>query len=350
MDPTHRREAGPGLELIEKGPRSSRRPAANHTELFTRLSRGMRVREWSPRTEEAYLAWMRRFLKFHRDRTPEKLGAADVNQYLSYLANERGLSAKSRNQAASAIAHLFREIVGIEIGGHNSAINRGKTHPHCPTVLTRIEVGQLLGQINGTPHLMGSLLYGSGLRLMECMRLRVKDLGLDGQELTVRDGKGGKNRITLLPDRVIPPLERHLDRVRKRHHVDRDEGGGWCQLPNALHRKSPSAGYDLAWQFVFPATRETSDPTTGRSGRYHLHATTLQRAVKTAARRMGIPKTISCHTLRHSFATHMLRAGTDVRTVQQLMGRKSMRTTMIYLHPDRSNARLTSPLDLLSDD
>ena len=310
----------------------------------------MRTREWSPRTEEAYLGWIRRFLKFHRDRDPRELGPADVNLYLSYLANERGLAANSRNQAASAIAHLFREIGGVEIGGQNSGINRGKAHPWRPTVLTRNEVGQLLGQINGTPHLMASLLYGSGLRLTECVQLRVKDLGLEDQRLTVRDGKGGKNRLTLLPDRLMRPLERHLDQVRQRHRADRDGGRGWCHLPHAMHRKSPFAGYELAWQFVFPATRETTDPTTGRRGRYHLHKTTLQRAVKRAARRTGIPKTISCHTLRHSFATHMLTAGTDVRTLQQLMGHKSIRTTMIYLHPARSNERLTSPLDLLSDD
>jgi len=310
----------------------------------------MRTREWSPRTEEAYLGWIRRFLNFYSDRNPTELGPADVNQYLSYLANERGLAAKSRNQAASAIAHLFREIGSVEIGGRNSGISRGKAHSHRPTVLTRSEVRQLLGQLSGTPHLMASLLYGSGLRLTECMKLRVKDLGLEDQRLTVRDGKGGKSRLTLLPDRVIRPLERHLDQVRHRHRADRDEGRGWCQLPHAMHRKSPSAGYDLAWQFVFPATRDTTDPRTGRRGRYPLHPTTLQRAVKTAARRTGIPKTISCHTLRHSFATHILRAGADVRTVQQLMGHKSLRTTMIYLHPDQNNARLTSPLDLLSDD
>jgi len=294
----------------------------------------MRTREWSPRTEEAYLGWIRRFLKFHRDRDPKELVPADVNLYLSYLANERGLAANSRNQAASAIAHLFREIGSVEIGGKNSGISRGKAHSHRPTVLTRSEVGQLLGQINGTPHLMASLLYGSGLRLMECMKLRVKDLGLEDQQLTVRDGKGGKSRLTLLPDRVMRPLEEHLDQVRHRHRADREEGRGWCQLPDAMHRKSPSAGYDLAWQFVFPATRETTDPTTGRRGRYHLHKTTLQRAVKRAARRTGIPKTISCHTLRHSFATHMLESSGNLRAVQEMLGHASISTTQIYTHLD----------------
>ena len=326
MDRTRKREAGPGLELIKKGPSPPRKPAANHTALLTRLSRGMRTREWSPRTEEAYLGWIRRFLNFYSGRNPKELGRADVNHYLSYLANERGLAAKSRNQAASALAHLFREIGGVEIGGQNSGISRGKARPHRPTVLTRREVGQLLGQINGTPHLMASLLYGSGLRLTECLDLRVKDLDFEDQWLTVRDGKGGKDRLTLLPHGVMRPLERHLDLLRHRHRADRDGGRGWCQLPHAMHRKSPTAGYELAWQFVFPATRETTDPRTDRRGRYHLHPTTLQRAVKTAARRTGIPKTISCHTLRHSFATHMLRAGTDVRTVQKLMGHKSIRT------------------------
>ena len=209
----------------------------------------MRTREWSPRTEEAYLGWIRRFLNFYSDRNPTELGPADVNQYFSYLANERGLAAKSRNQAASAIAHLFREIGSVEIGGQNSGISRGKAHSHRPTVLTRSEVRQLLGQLSGTPHLMASLLYGSGLRLMECMKLRVKDLGLEDQRLTVRDGKGGKSRLTLLPDRVIPPLQQHLDQVRHQHRADRDGGRGWCQLPHAMHRKSPSAGYDLAWRY-----------------------------------------------------------------------------------------------------
>ena len=240
MGPKQKREAGPGLELIERG------PATNHTALLTRLSRGMRAREWSPRTEEAYLGWIRRFLNFYHDRNPKGLAPADVNQYLSYLANERGLAAKSRNQATSAIAHLFREILGVEIGGPNGGIRRGKARPNCPTVLTRTEVGQLLRQISGTPHLMASLLYGSGLRLGECLDLRVKDIGLEDQQLIVHDGKGRKDRITLIPDRVRRPLEQHLDQVRHRHRSDRDGGGGWCQLPHAMHRKSPSAGYEPA--------------------------------------------------------------------------------------------------------
>lgn len=351
MENIRRREAGPGLELNASPPGALRKAsAAQHDSLFRRLSQEMRVREWSPRTEEAYLAWIRRFLDFHRERSPEELGPEDVNQYLSYLANERGLAAKSRNQAASAIAHFFREILDVEIGGRGGGIRRGKERPHRPTVLTRNEIGQLLRQICGTPHLMASLLYGSGLRLTECLELRVKDVCLGDQWLTVRDGKGRKDRVTLLSDRIIRPLERHLEQTRSQHEVDRERESGWCPLPHAMHRKSPSAGYELAWQFVFPASRETTDPKTGRRGRYHLHATTLQRAAKAAARRSAIPKTITCHTLRHSFATHMLRAGADVRTVQQLMGHKSIRTTMIYLHPDQGTAHLTSPLDLLPDD
>lgn len=310
----------------------------------------MRQRAYSERTEEAYFGWINRFLTYHGGRHPGGLGIEALQEYLSHLANERHLSAKSRNQAASALAFLFRVGLGVSIGGGKDGITRARGPQRRPTVLTREEVKAVLAEVRGTAGIIARLLYGSGLRLSEGLHLRVKDVSLESRGLTVRDGKGRKDRETVIARRVVEALEEQIAKVAAQHSADRKVGGGWARLPDALHRKSPSAGWELKWQYVFPASRQSTDPTTGRKGRHHLHPTAVQRAVKAAGSRTGIPKIITCHTLRHSFATHILRNGADPRTVQMLMGHKSLRTTMIYLHPDVNTHGVVSPLDLFSED
>jgi integron integrase len=356
---TPRSHAGPGLELVRRHPThpagedsraaSGSRFRAARRELVERVRARIHQKGYSPRTEEMYVSWARRFLAFHRERSPGDLGVRDVNRYLRHLVEDRSLSPKTVNQAASALAFLFRVGLGVEIGGGSEHLVRPKNRPRRPTVLTRREVRRLLDELDGLPRLVASLLYGSGLRITECLTLRVKDVCLESRTLTVRDGKGRKDRTTNLAREVAPALRTHIGRVRRTHEEDRRGGGGWAPLPTALHRSKPRDGWSLAWQYLFPSPREHLDPKTQRRGRSHRAATSFQKAVKRAARRTGIPKIITCHTLRHSFATHALRAGMDARTVQTLLGHKSLRTTMIYLHPEVAGSGVFSPLDLNSD-
>lgn len=337
-----------------RGPGSrggQRRPDARKArrELVERVRARIHQKGYSPRTEEMYLSWARRFLAFHKDRSPASLGVQEVNRYLRHLAEDRSLSPKTVNQAASALAFLFRVGLGVEIGGWTKHLVRPKARPRRPTVLTRREVRLLLDELEGLPQLVARLLYGSGLRITECLTLRMKDVCLESRTLTVRDGKGRKDRNTILAREVVPALREQMHRVRRIHEEDRRAGGGWAPLPTALHRSKPRDGWMLAWQYVFPSPRESVDPKTDRRGRSHRTTTTFQKAVKLAGRRTGIPKIITCHTLRHSFATHALRAGMDARTVQNLMGHKSLRTTMIYLHPEMVGSGVISPLDLNSE-
>jgi integron integrase len=343
-------EAGPGLELHRRGSIHAHEAHWNRGAFLDGLTRKMRQRQYSERTEETYLGWIHRFLSYHGGRHPGALGIEDVQVFLRYLANERHLSAKSRNQAASALAFLFRVGLGIDVGGGKDGITRARGPQRRPTVLTRDEVKAVLAEMSGTTRLVAQLLYGSGLRLSEALHLRVKDVSLETRTLTVRDGKGSKDRETVIARRIAEALAAQIERTARLHDQDRRGGGGWARLPGALDRKSPAAGWELAWQHVFPASKESADPRTGRRGRWHLHPTAVQRAVRAAAKRTRIPKIITCHTLRHSFATHILRNGADPRTVQALMGHKSLRTTMIYLHPDLRTPGVVSPLDLLSDD
>ncbi len=303
----------------------------------------MRTRHYSPRTEEAYLGWIGRFLR-HRGGAPlGRLGQEEAERYLSYLANERRLAAKSRNQAGSALVFLLRDVLGLE-GADGLTRARGPSRK--PSVLERTEVRRVLRELSGVKRLVASLLYGSGLRLEECLSLRVKDVSFEAGQITVRDGKGWKDRVTVLPHYAAEALKRQVRRVDEQHRRDREAGGGWARLPDALDRKSPRAGHELAWQFLIPAARQSRDPATGRLGRYHLDASAVQRAVKAAARASGIPRTITCHTLRHSFATHLLQDGYDIRVVQELLGHKDVRTTMIYLHvTDQRGFGVRSPLD-----
>ncbi|PYS51103.1 MAG: integron integrase [Acidobacteria bacterium] len=305
----------------------------------------MRTRHLSIRTEEAYLSWIKQYILFHNKQHPAKLAANDVRSFLSYLAVERHVSASTQNQALSAILFLYREVMVKEIDWITDVI-RAQKPKRLPVVFTKQETKAVLLRLSGTTSLMASLLYGSGLRLMECIRLRVKDIDFDSRQITVRDGKGGKDRVTVLPDSLVDPLRNHLTRVKTLHERDIEEGFGTVYLPYALARKYPKAERDWIWQYVFPARRRSRDPRTGREQRHHIAETVLQRAVKAAIRQAGINKAGSCHTFRHSFATHLLEDGHDIRTIQALLGHKDVSTTMIYTHVlNRGGHGVRSPLD-----
>ena len=316
--------------------------------LMEMVREAIRTRHDSPRTEKAYARWIKRFILFHGKRHPAEMGEPEVSRFLTYLAVERRVSASTQNQALSAILFLYRAVLGMDIGWCDGII-RAKRGVHLPVVLTRGEVRAVLGYLHGTPWLVASLLYGAGLRLMECLRLRVKDVDLRRNEITVRDGKGRKDRVTMLPRRMKKPLIEHLGRVRAMHRRDLKQGAGSVRLPDAIGRKYPRAAWEWGWQWVFPATRFHFDRATGRYRRHHLHETVIQKAFKGAVRMSGIAKPATCHTLRHSFATHLLEAGYDIRTIQELLGHRDVATTMIYTHVLNRGARgIISPLDLSS--
>jgi integron integrase len=304
----------------------------------------LRTRHYSMRTEKAYLFWIRRFLGFHRMRHPLEMGAPEVALFLGALATRLRVSASSQNQAFSALLFLYREVLGRELAGLEK-VDRAKLPERLPLVLSRDEVARVLGDLHGMPLLMASLLYGAGLRLLECARLRVKDLDFDRGELTVRDGKGRKDRRTVLPSGLVEPLQRHLARVRALHDRDVARGVG-VELPYALSRKYPAAAREWAWRWVFPAARTYIDRLTGEARRHHLHESVLQRCMRGAVRRAGLAKPATCHSLRHSFATHLLEAGYDIRTIQELLGHSDVNTTMVYTHVlNRGGRGVRSPLD-----
>lgn len=317
--------------------------------LFDVVRAQVRLRHYSPRTEQAYLSWMRRFLRFHGMRHPRELGAADVTAFLSSLATN-GVSASTQNQALSAILFLYEVVMGQRLPWMHDIV-RAQRPVRLPVVLSRDEVARLLAQMRGTVWLMAALMYGSGLRLLECAELRVKDLNLDRGELLVRDGKGGKDRVTMLPGALREAVTEHLARVHRQHDADVVAGRGSVALPGALRLKYPQAPFEWAWQWVFPATRFYVDATTGERRRHHLHESVLQRAVKEAAGAAGIARPATCHSLRHSFATHLLESGYDIRTIQELLGHRDVSTTMIYTHVLNQGGRgVRSPLDQVSPD
>jgi integron integrase len=312
--------------------------------LLDRVRAVIRQRHYSRRTEEAYLGWIRRYIFFHRLKHPGTLGTDDVRAFLTHLAVRGNVSAGTQNQAFSALLFLYREVLGQELEGLAN-VERAKRPIRVPLVLSRGEVAAILGHLYGPQWVMASLMYGSGLRVLECAALRVKDVDLERGELTVRDGKGRKDRITLLPTRLKQPLRGRLEYVQQRHAAERAEGGGYVPLPEALERKYPSAAWSIGWQWVFPAARQHLDPQ-GRRRRYHVHETVIQRAFKQAVAAAGIRKPASCHTLRHCFATHLLESGYDVRTIQELLGHSDVSTTMIYTHVlNRGGLGVHSPLD-----
>ena len=304
-----------------------------------------RVKHYSLRTERAYVGWAWRFIVANGKRHPRTMGAMEIETFLSALATRDDVAASTQNQALSALLFLYREVLSIDLPWMES-VTRAKRPQKMPTVLSRGEVTRLLAVMEGQVGLMASLLYGTGMRLMECVRLRVQDVSFDRKEISVRNGKGGKDRRVPLPRRLHERLSQQIERVRVLHARDVTAGGGEVYLPHALGRKYPNAGRELAWQYVFPAARESKDPRTGVVRRHHLDEGILQRAVKRARDQVGIDKPATCHTLRHSFATHLLEAGQDIRTVQELMGHKDVSTTQIYTHVlGRGANGVLSPLD-----
>lgn len=316
--------------------------------LLTRLREALHFRRYSLKTEKAYVHWARRYIHFHGKRHPQDMGAKEVTAFLNHLANDGHVAASTQNQALSALLFLYRDVLEVELPWLDDLV-RAKSAKRLPTVLVRAEVQSILANLTGTRWLMVSLLYGAGLRLNECLSLRVKDVDLSGAKLLVRQGKGNKDRVTLLPKSLIVPLNEHIERVREMHAVDLTRGLGEAPLPLALAGKYPKAGYLWAWQFIFPSTTHCRDPYTGRTVRFHIHEKTLQRTVKEAARRARIGKPVGCHTFRHAFATHLLEAGHNIRVVQQLMGHKDVETTMFYTHVMNSSlAEVRSPADTLT--
>jgi integron integrase len=315
------------------------------SKLINQLTDVIRTKHYSIRTEQAYAKWVRKFILFHHKKHPSLLGEKDINDYLTYLALKKNVAASTQNQALCAILFLYKEVLHIEIGLTQNII-KARRSAKLPVVLTRKEVANLLLQLQGSKWIMAALLYGAGLRLMECVRLRVKDVDFDYNQITVRDGKGNKDRVTMLPERLNLPLRNHLDKVKFLHDKDKKEGYGRVYLPFALARKYPAASREFGWQYIFPAKKRAVDPRSQNIYRHHTEESALQKTVKQAVRDAGITKPASCHTLRHSFATHLLEDGYDIRTVQELLGHKDVRTTMIYTHVLKKGGRgVKSPLD-----
>lgn len=315
--------------------------------LLQRVHEAIRVRHYSRRTEEAYVHWIKRLIYFHGKRHPESMGESEVTAFLNHLAVDRHVAAATQNQALSAILFLYRQVLGRELPWLDG-VQRPTRPPRVPVVLTRAEAGRLLAQLTGTKWLIASLLYGAGLRVMEGLRLRVKDVDLSYRQVLVRDGKGEKDRVTMLPEKLVEPVRAHLGRVRLLHTRDLREGFGEVNLPYALARKYPRAAKEWHWQYVFPSQHRSTDPEDGVIRRHHLYDSVPQRAIKEAARTAGIAKPVSCHTLRHSFATHLLEGGYDIRTVQELLGHSDVSTTMIYTHVlNKGGHGVASPLDRL---
>jgi integron integrase len=313
--------------------------------LFEEVRRVLRLKHYSLRTEEVYLGWIRRFVLAHGRRHPRELGADEVERFLSGLATQGNVAASTQNQALSALLFLYRQVLGIELPWMEGVV-RAKRPQRVPTVLSREEVTRLLACMEGRPWLVASLLYGTGMRLMEALRLRVKDVDFDRKEITVRDGKGGKDRHTMLPRTLVEPLRREVERAATLHAADLAAGFGAVWLPHALARKYPNAPRELGWQYVFPAQRRSRDPRDGIERRHHFDDALLSRALKRGCRAAAVAKPVSAHTLRHSFATHLLEAGQDIRTVQELLGHKDVATTQIYTHVlNRGGRGVVSPLD-----
>ena len=315
--------------------------------LLDQVSTVCRLKHLSIRTEKAYRYQIKRFIVFHKLRHPETMGEQEIRAYLSYLAIERNVAASTQNVALAALLFLYRDVLKRDLQQIED-VERARLPSRLPVVFTREEIGALMKQLAGVELLAAGLMYGGGLRLMESLRLRVKDIDFSYNQITVRSGKGQKDRVTMLPASLKEPLRRHLLGVKLIHQMDLKQGLGEVFLPYALDRKYPGAGRQWGWQYVFPAREITRDPTTKKLRRHHLHETKIQRAVKNAIRAARIVKRGSCHTLRHSFATHLLEDGYDIRTVQELLGHKDVRTTMIYTHVlNRGGKGVKSPLDAM---
>lgn len=316
--------------------------------LLDQVRQALRTKHYSLRTEEAYVNWIKRFILFHHKRHPQHLNSPEIEQFLTHLAVEQNVAASTQSQALSAILFLYQEVLRQPLDNPIDAVRAKKSH-YLPVVLSQPQVNRLISHLSEPYRLMAQLLYGSGLRLMECVRLRVKDIDFEQHQIIVRSGKGHQDRDTLLPDSLVAPLQRQLRYANVIHQNDLEQGYGQVYLPFALERKYPQANREWAWQYLFPAHRLSTDPRTGLIRRHHLDETGLQKAVRAAAQAAQIDKPVGCHTLRHSFATHLLEAGYDIRTIQELLGHKDVSTTMIYTHViKRGGLAVRSPLDVSS--
>ena len=314
--------------------------------LLDQVREKIRIRHYSIRTEEAYVSWIKRYILFHEKRHPNEMGKSDIEAFLSHLAIDRKVSASTQNQAFNALLFLYRHVLEKEIGDNINAV-RAKKPKRLPTVMTKEETVKVINALTGVHQLMAKLLYGSGLRLMECARLRVKDMDIDRLQILLREAKGNKDRVTMLPESGVPSLKDHLLHVEQLFENDLKQGYGRVYLPHALERKYPKTNRQWGWQYVFPAKSLSVDPRSRVKRRHHIHENSLQKAVKKAADLAGIIKSISCHTFRHSFATHLLEDGYDIRTVQELLGHKNLNTTMIYTHVLNKGVKaVRSPLDV----
>jgi integron integrase len=315
--------------------------------LLDQVRNAIRLKHYSIRTEHSYIDWIRRYIYFHNKRHPSELDARHISAFLTDLAVTKKVASSTQNQALCALVFLYREVLKID-PGQFADVAFAKRPAKLPVVFTGDEVKAVLIQLEGATWIMGQLLYGAGLRLMECIRLRVKDVDFGYKQIVVRDGKGNKDRVTMLPEVVIDPLKRHLQKVKDAHDRDLKEGYGTVYLPYALERKYPNANREWGWQYVFPAAKRSVDPRSGTEQRHHISEKVLQRAIHGAIRASGITKPGSCHSLRHSFATHLLEAGYDIRTVQELLGHNDVSTTMIYTHVlNKGGKGVVSPSDKL---
>lgn len=320
-------------------------PGGRAPRLLEEVRRVLRLKHYSLRTEHAYVGWIRRFVLANGRKHPRDMGGVEVEAFLSHLAVDAKVSASTQSQALSALLFLYRDVLGVDLPWLEDVV-RAKRPKRVPTVLSVGEVKALLARMDGRPWLIASLLYGTGMRLMEALRLRIKDVDFGRNEITIRNGKGGKDRRTMLPRSLIEPLQREIERARLLHAQDLSEGFGAVWLPFALARKYPNAARETGWQYVFPSVQRATDPSSGLIRRHHVDDGLLSRALKRAALSAGIVKSISAHTLRHSFATHLLEAGQDIRTIQELLGHKDVATTQIYTHVlNRGGMGVVSPLD-----
>ena len=332
---------------LQRVGRMARAFGGHKPKLLDQVREAIRTRHYSVRTEEAYVSWSKRFIFFHGKRHPLEMGEAEIAQFLSALAVHGQVSASTQNQALCALVFLYRHVLDQDLGWLDDVV-RAKRPQRLPVVLTRPEVKALLSAMEGLHWIMASLLYGAGLRLLECLRLRVKDIDFSSNQILVREGKGKKDRRTMLPAAVKEPLAVHLEQVRQLHQHDLAQGFGRVYMPAALQRKYPNANREWGWQWVFPSSQISLDPRSGEHRRHHLHESVLQRAVKEAVRKIELTKPANCHTLRHSFATHLLEDGYDIRTIQELLGHRDVKTTMIYTHVlNRGGKGVYSPMDRL---
>ncbi len=326
-------------------PSTATAAVASSPKLLDRVRWRLRGKHYSIRTEEAYIDWIRRYILFHRKRHPNEMGEREITEFLTHLAAEKNVAASTQNQAFAALLFLYQQVLARKLDFIDN-VQRVKRPAKLPVVFTPQEARAVLAHLKGDYRLMGELLYGAGLRLMECVRLRVKDIDFGYGHITVRDGKSLRDRITILPERLRQPLQRHLERIQQIHQRDLANGNGRVYLPFALDRKYGKANRSWPWQYVFPGEKLSNDPRSGEKRRHHVMENNLQKAVKTAIERAGIRKAGSCHTFRHSFATHLLENGQDIRTVQELLGHKDVSTTMIYTHVlNKPGLAVRSPLD-----